>query len=59
MENYDLEKVGTVLSATTSDLKKGTKVIPIIRGGVPIFSEETKKHIVISIDYEDLYAQAI
>lgn len=59
MENYDLEKVGTVLSATTSDLKKGAKVIPIIRGGVPIFSEETKKHIVIAIDYEDLYAQEI
>lgn len=56
VENYDLEKTGTVLSSTLPELKKGTVVVPIIRGGVPIASEETKKVIVFSIDVEDLYA---
>lgn len=56
VENYDLEKTGTVLSSTIPELKKGTVVVPIIRGGVPIASEETKKVIVFSIDVEDLYA---
>lgn len=56
MENYDLEKVGVVLSATTPDLKKGSVVVPIMRGGVPIQGEETKKYIVIAIDYEDIYS---
>lgn len=58
-ENYDLEKTATVLSSTHPELKKGTVVVPIIRGGVPIQSEETKKHIVVSIDVEDLYAQEV
>lgn len=56
VENYDLEKAGTVLSSTIPELKKGTVVVPIIRGGVPIAAEETKKVIVFSIDVEDLYA---
>lgn len=56
---YDLDKVGTVQSCTLKDLKKGTVVVPIIRGGVPIHEEETKKFIVISIDVEDLYAQKV
>lgn len=58
-ENYDLEKTGTVLSSTLPELKRGTVVVPIIRGGVPIASEETKKVIVFSIDVEDLYAAKI
>lgn len=56
---YDLEKTGTVLSSTTPELKKGAVVVPIIRGGVPIHSEETKKSLTIAIDVEDLYAVEI
>ena len=59
VEGYDLEKVGTVLSSTLPELKKGTVVTLIMRGGVPIASEETKKHIVIAIDIEDLYAEYV
>lgn len=55
-EGYDLEKVATVVSATTPDLKKGSVVSFLLRGGVPIAEEETKKYIVIAIDIEDLYA---
>lgn len=55
-EGYDLEKTAEVQSSTHPELKKGSVVVPIIRGGVPIFSEETKKYIVIAIDVEDLYA---
>lgn len=56
IEGYDLEKTGVVQSSTLPELKKGSVVVPIIRGGVPIVSEETKKHIILSIDVEDLYA---
>lgn len=59
IEGYDLEKTAVVMSSTLPELKKGTVVVPIIRGGVPIQSEETKKHIVISIDVEDLYAEEV
>ena len=58
-EGYDLEKVGTVQSSTTPELKKGTVVTLILRGGVPIAEEETKKYITLAIDLEDLYAQKI
>lgn len=56
IEGYDLEKTATVVSSTHTELKKGSVVVPIIRGGVPIVSEETKKHIFISLDVEDIYA---
>ncbi len=56
VEGYDLEKTGVVQSSTLPELKKGSVVVPIIRGGVPIFSEETKKHIFVAIDAEDIYA---
>jgi len=55
-EPYDLEKVATVQSSTLPELKKGSVVVLIIRGGVPIFSEETKKYLTLAIDCEDLYA---
>lgn len=56
---YDLEKTATVQSCTLPELKKGTVVVPIIRGGVPIAKEETKKFILISLDVEDIYAQEV
>ena len=53
---FDIEKEGTVLVSNIEGLKKGMVVVPIIRGGVPINSEETKKHIVLVIDEADIYA---
>lgn len=53
---YDLEKTGVVQSTTGNELKKGAVVLPIIRGGVPIPSEETKKYLTVAIDLEDIYA---
>lgn len=53
---FDLEREGTVLVSNIEGLKKGTIVVPIIRGGVPINSEETKKFIVLVIDEADIYA---
>lgn len=53
---FDIEKEGTVMVSNIEGLKKGMVVIPIIRGGVPITSEENKKHIVLVIDSDDIYA---
>lgn len=53
---FDIAKEGTVLVSNIEGLKKGTVVVPIIRGGVPITSEENKKHIVLVIDEADIYA---
>jgi hypothetical protein len=54
---YEQEQIATVMSSNITELKKGDKVIPIIRGGVPVYSEETKKYVVVIIDGEDIYAK--
>ena len=54
---YEQEQIATVISSNIPELKKGDKVIPIIRGGVPIYSQETKKYVVVVIDQEDIYAK--
>ena len=56
---YEEEKEGVVIASNVPELKKGAVVVPIIRGGVPILSEETKKHMVFSFDFDDLYAQKV
>lgn len=55
-QRFDLDREGTVLVSNISGLKKGSVVVPIIRGGVPISQEETKKYIVLVIDENDIYA---
>jgi hypothetical protein len=40
-------------------VKKGKKVIVIIGGGVPVKEMETKTHVFLVIDSEDIYAQAV
>lgn len=56
---YDLEEVATVMSSNVEGISRGDKVIPIIRGGVPIRTEETKKFIVTIIDEMDIYGKSI
>ena len=53
---FEQEQEATVIASNIPDLKKGMKVYPIIRGGVPIYKEETKKYSVVVIDFEDIYA---
>lgn len=57
--SFKAEDWGMVLSSNVPTIKKGARVYPIIRGGVPLRSLETKKYQVIVIDIEDLYAQEI
>jgi hypothetical protein len=56
---YEPEQEGKVLSSNIPDIKKGMTIIPIIRGGVPIRAMEDKKSVVISLDFEDIYAVKI
>ena len=54
--SFKSEEYGKVLSSNVPEIKKGSKVYPIIRGGVPLNHLETKKYQVIVIDQEDIYA---
>lgn len=56
---FKQEQEATVISSNVPELKKGDKVIPIIRGGVPIYKEESKKSLIVVIDIEDIYAKKI
>jgi hypothetical protein len=53
---YEQEQEGTVISSNIPEIKKGMKIIPLGRGGVPIIKEENKKGYVVIFDYEDIYA---
>ena len=53
---YEQEQVGVVLRSGIEEIKKGMKIIPLGRGGVPILAEETKKHYIVIFDAEDVYA---
>lgn len=56
---FEPEQEAVVISSNVDDIKKGDIVFPIIRGGVPIFKEETKKYLVVVIDEEDIYAKKV
>jgi len=58
-EVYKDEQMCTVISSTVKELKKGDRICPIVRGGVPIYHLETKKHKFITLDVEDIYAQEV
>ena len=53
---YEQEQEGTVISSNIEGIKKGMKIIPLGRGGVPIIKGETKKHYIVVFDREDIYA---
>lgn len=52
---YDLTDFKVVESAV-ANIKKGKKVVTIFRGGVPVVEMETKTHVFLVIDAEDIYA---
>ena len=56
---YEQEQTGVVLKSNVPEIKVGKTVVPIIRGGVPIYTEETKKHLIVIIDAEDIYAEKV
>ncbi len=56
---FEEENEGTVIASNIEGIKKGAEVVAIIRGGVPIRSAETKKFVILSIDFDDLYAQKV
>ena len=55
---YSLEDFRVVASAIEG-IKKGKKVIAIFNGGVPIPEMETKQHLYLVIDQEDIYAVSV
>lgn len=56
---YEQEEEATVLSSNIDGIKKGMKIIPVIRGGVPIRKEETKKYLIVVIEEYDIVATEV
>jgi hypothetical protein len=53
---FDQEQAAKILVSNVSGLKKGQIIYPVIRGGVPIYKNETKKYVEVIIDEDDIYA---
>ena len=53
---YEQEQEGIVISSNIPKIKKGMKIIPLGRGGVPIIKEENKKGYIVIFDEDDVYA---
>lgn len=53
---FDQYQEAKILVSNISKLKKGQIIYPVIRGGVPIYKNETKKYLDVIIDEEDIYA---
>lgn len=52
---YEPQQECTVLSSNIEGIKKGDRIIPVLRGGLPINSEDNKKYSVIILDRQDIY----
>jgi hypothetical protein len=53
---FDQDQEAKILVSNVPGLKKGQIIYPVIRGGVPIYKNETKKYLDVIIDIEDIYA---
>ena len=53
---YEAVQEATVTKSNIEGVKKGMKVVPLLRGGVPIIKEETKKYTIVVLDKEEIYA---
>jgi hypothetical protein len=53
---FDQDQEAKILVSNVQGLKKGQTIYPVIRGGVPIYKNETKKYMDVVIDEEDIYA---
>ena len=56
---YEPQQECTVIASNIEGIKKGMKIIPLLRGGLPINSEDNKKFSVIILDRQDVYAVKI
>jgi hypothetical protein len=55
MPVFDQDQEAKILVSNISELKKGQIIYPVIRGGVPIYKNETSKYLDVIIDEEDIY----
>lgn len=53
---FDHDQAAKILVSNIAGLKKGQTIYPVIRGGVPIYRNETKKYVEVVIDDDDIYA---
>jgi hypothetical protein len=53
---YEPQQECTVIASNIEGIRKGMKVIPLLRGGLPINSEDNKKFSVVIIDRRDIKA---
>ena len=53
---FDQDQEAKILFSNIPELKKGQIIYPVIRGGVPIYKNETSKYLDVIIDEEDIYA---
>lgn len=53
---YEAEQEATVVSSNIEGIKKGYKIIPLLRGGVPITQLETSKYLMVVLDKDEIYA---
>jgi hypothetical protein len=56
MPIFDQDQEAKVLLSNVEGIKKGMTIYPVIRGGVPIYKNETSKYLDVIIDIEDIYA---
>lgn len=56
---YEPEQEAVVLSSNIEGLKKGSIIVPILRGGVPINKEDKKDSFTVILDKEDIYGVKI
>lgn len=56
---YEPQQICTVVSSNIEGIKKGMKVIPLLRGGLPINSSNTKKDYQVILDRRDIYGVSI
>lgn len=54
-KRYVLDQFATVRSSNIDGIKKGDVIIPAMRGGMPIYSEETKDKAVSIFEEDDIY----
>jgi hypothetical protein len=53
---YEPQQAALVISSNVEGIKKGMTIIPVLRGGIPINSEDKKDSFTVILDRQDIYA---
>jgi len=53
---YEPEQIAIITKSNIEGVTKGMEITPLLRGGVPIKREETKTHLKVILDKEEVYA---